>query len=82
MARLDSYFFCRYDVRMKKKRLGRPKKAVAERKSRYLQVRVDDAEKAAFDRAASTKGLDTSSWVRLRLREAAKKDLSDVPFTA
>lgn len=71
---------------MAKKKTGRPKKAADERKGRYLQVRVDEAEKAAFDQAAALKGLDTSGWVRLRLREAAQKDLStagaEVPFMA
>jgi len=71
---------------MVRKRLGRPAKAAAERKGRYLQVRVEQAEKEAFDLAASGKGLDTSSWVRLRLREAAQKDLleigAEVPFMA
>ena len=61
---------------MAKKRPGRPKKAAGERKGRYLQVRVDGAEKAAFDAAAALNGLDVSSWVRLRLRESARRELT------
>lgn len=56
------------------------------KKARYLQVRVDEPEKAAFDAAARGKGLDLSSWVRPRLREAAIKDMADMgaesPFSA
>jgi uncharacterized protein (DUF1778 family) len=63
---------------MAKKKRGRPKKAAADKKGRYLQVRVDEPEKAAFDAAAAVKGLDLSSWVRLRLREAATKDMADM----
>jgi hypothetical protein len=74
----DKYFFCRYINSMAKKRTGRPKVPAEQRKGRYLQVRVDDAERDAFAKAAAANGLDTSSWVRLRLREAARRDLKSV----
>jgi len=57
---------------------GRPPKKAADRKSRYLQVRIVDQEKAAFDSAAKLAGLDTSAWVRERLRMAARAELQAV----
>lgn len=65
-----------------KKKPGRPKKASSGRKSRYLQVRVDAAEKATFDAAAEYVGLDLSQWVRTNLRDIARKQLSEagIPF--
>jgi|HubBroStandDraft_6_1064221.scaffolds.fasta_scaffold510368_2 hypothetical protein len=59
----------------KKKRQGRPPKPAAKQKKRYLQVRVTDAEKAAFDRAADIDGKLLAVWVRERLRKAAEVDL-------
>ena len=71
---------------MAKKKTGRPKIPAEQRKGRYLQVRVDDAEREAFAKAAAANGLDTSGWVRLRLREAARRDLKqageETPFMA
>ena len=60
------------------KRTGRPPKPKSDRKVRYLQVRVDDAEKAAFDRATGLSGIDLSSWVRERLRGIARKEIMAV----
>jgi hypothetical protein len=63
---------------MKKKaanRMGRPKKPVEKRKGRYLQVRVTDPEKAAFDRASDIAGMDLSVWVRDRLRIVARGEI-------
>lgn len=63
---------------MKKKpanRMGRPQKPAEKRKGRYLQVRVSDPEKAAFDRASDIAGMDLSVWVRNRLRIAAKSEI-------
>jgi len=69
---------------MAKKKTGRPKIPINQRKGLFLQVRVDEAEREAFGKAAAVNGLDTSSWVRLRLRESAKRDLkeagAEVPF--
>lgn len=58
-----------------KKKMGRPQKSADKQKSRYLQVRVTDAEKAAFDRAADLAGIDLSAWVRERLRMIARKEV-------
>lgn len=68
---------------MPKKRGGQPKPP--ERvKSRYLQLRVTESEKAAFDAAAELAGLSLAAWVRERLRLAAREELSGagkpVPF--
>ncbi len=54
---------------------GRPPKQKGAGKTRYLQVRVTDPEKATFDDAADLAGLDTSAWVRERLRWAARSEL-------
>lgn len=53
-------------------------------KARYLQVRINEAEKAGFDAAAELAGIDLSAWVRERLRATARKELAaadlNVPF--
>ena len=50
----------------------------------YLQVRVTNMEKAAFDEAGQLAGLSMSAWVRERLRKAAREELlsygKTVPF--
>ncbi len=65
-----------------KPKTGRPRKTPAKRKTRYLQVRVTDAEKGVFDRAAELAGIDTSAWVRERLRMIAREELADAGETA
>jgi hypothetical protein len=80
---LDVYFFCRYHRGMTK-RIGRPPKDPAKKKGEFLQVRVDDAEKQAFNAAADLAGIDLSAWVRERLRLIARRELEKsgqpVPF--
>lgn len=53
-------------------------------KTERVELRVSPAEKAAFEQAASVAGLSLSSWMRVRLRSAAIKDLEDasmpIPF--
>jgi uncharacterized protein (DUF1778 family) len=56
---------------------GRPPKKKDSAKTRYLQVRVTDPEKEAFDAAADLAGLDMSAWVRERLRLAARNELGE-----
>jgi uncharacterized protein (DUF1778 family) len=56
---------------------GRPPKKKDDSKTRYLQVRVTDPEKTAFDAAANLAGLDMSAWVRERLRLAARNELQE-----
>ena len=66
------------------KRKGRPPKGAGKAKAEFLQVRVDEAEKRAFNAAAELAGLDLSAWVRERLRLLARKELAKagqaVPF--
>ena len=47
------------------------------RKGELLQVRLNAAEKAAFNEAASLSGIPLSGWVRERLRRAAIRELED-----
>lgn len=54
---------------------GRPQKSENLVKKRILQVRLLQAEKDAFEDAAKLAGLPCASWMRTRLREAAKKEL-------
>lgn len=57
-------------------RLGRPTKgsvALTER----VEMRMTRAEKQSFVEAAEIAGLDLSSWVRMRLRQTARKELQD-----
>jgi len=61
---------------------GRPPKDKT--KGEYLEVRLDAEEKQAFKEAADLLGLPLSTWVRMNLRQIAKKLLEDagrkVPF--
>ena len=54
---------------------GRPPKGRDRIKSAYLDMRLEEAEKQAFRDAAELAGLDLSSWIRERLRTAARKEL-------
>ncbi len=54
---------------------GRPRKANTRKE--YLEVRPDSKEKQAFKDAAELAGLAVSAWVRLRLREASRKELRE-----
>lgn len=53
-------------------------------KNDLLKVRLGEAEKQAFQQAAEIAGVPLSSWVRERLRRAARIELVDadrsVPF--
>jgi hypothetical protein len=64
------------------KKRGRPRKPNV--REEYLEVRLDSGEKQAFKNAADLAGVALSAWVRLRLREAARKELREadrqVPF--
>jgi predicted HTH domain antitoxin len=41
----------------------------------FVKVRLTRQEKAAFSRAAELSGVTLSAWLRLRLREAAEREL-------
>lgn len=67
-----------------KKRRGRPPKGAGKTKATFLQVRLDEAEKRAFNEAAELSGLALSAWVRERLRLLARRELEKagrpIPF--
>ena len=46
-------------------------------KTDMLQIRVQPDEKAAFQEVADLAGLPLSSWVRLRLRQSAIRELEE-----
>jgi uncharacterized protein (DUF1778 family) len=54
---------------------GRPPKGEDHRKTDYLEIRVEVAEKQTFRDAAELAGLDLSTWVRERLRANAREEL-------
>lgn len=58
-------------------RPSRRPRGSGKRKGELLQVRVDEAEKVAFNEAADLSGLPLSGWVRERLRRAAVRELED-----
>lgn len=53
-------------------------------KAEILQIRLTEAEKQGFQKAANLAGIPLSSWVRERLRLAAIRDLESagqrIPF--
>ncbi len=57
---------------MQRKKVGRPKFAKGEAKAIVLQSRVQPAEKAAYQKAAKSSGVDLSTWVRETLNQAIK----------
>ena len=60
------------------KKTGRPKKPAGSTKGDYIEVRCEEAEKAAFRTAAEAAGLPLSGWIRERLRRAARKELAEI----
>jgi hypothetical protein len=60
------------------KRRGRPPKSSGDLKTEYLDVRLDAGEKEAFWDAARIAGIPLSTWVRERLRTAARRELIEV----
>jgi predicted HicB family RNase H-like nuclease len=57
---------------MLRKKVGRPKLAKGEAKAIVLQSRVQPSEKAAYQKAAKSEGVDLSTWVRQTLNTAIK----------
>lgn len=60
----------------KKKQRGRPRLRPERAKTYAMQVRMEAAEREAFKAAADLAGIALSSWVRERLRTAARADLA------
>ncbi len=56
----------------KKQKVGRPKLPKGEAKAIVLQSRVQPNEKAAYQKAAKSEGVDLSTWVRQTLNQAIK----------
>jgi predicted HicB family RNase H-like nuclease len=56
-------------MREKRKKVGRPPLAKGEAKTIVLQSRVQETEKAAYQRAAKSEGKDLSTWVRETLNK-------------
>jgi predicted HicB family RNase H-like nuclease len=54
----------------RKPKVGRPKLPKGEAKAIVLQSRVQPTEKAAYQRAAKSQGIDLSTWVRETLNAA------------
>jgi hypothetical protein len=55
--------------------MARPKKKKGESRDKLMQIRLQEGECKSFKSAAEKVGLDLSSWVRIKLRYAARKDL-------
>ena len=47
-------------------------------KTEFVKVRLTDAEKRGFKRAAEIAGISLSAWMRERLRRSARRELEDV----
>jgi uncharacterized protein (DUF1778 family) len=58
-----------------KTRIGRPPKGGGKAMAGRLEIRVDPAEKDAYDQAAAAQGMDRSDWIRFTLNSAAKRAL-------
>lgn len=59
-------------MREKRNKVGRPPLAKGEAKAIVLQSRVQPVEKANYQRAAKSAGVDLSTWIRQTLNEAIK----------
>jgi predicted HicB family RNase H-like nuclease len=57
-------------MREKKVKVGRPPLPKGEAKAIVLQSRVQPAEKAAYQKAAKSAGVDLSTWVRQTLNKS------------
>jgi hypothetical protein len=56
-------------------RMGRPPKRGDKAIEGRLEIRVDQAEKEAYDKAAAAHGMERSDWIRATLNAAAKRAL-------
>jgi uncharacterized protein (DUF1778 family) len=68
---------------MKPKR-GAPRKSAEKSKRALVQIRLNEAEKKAFEQAADLDGKKLSEWIRDRLRRNSREELErlghKVPF--
>jgi predicted HicB family RNase H-like nuclease len=56
----------------KRKKVGRPTLPKGEAKTMVLQSRVQATEKAAYQKAAKSAGIDLSTWIRQILNNAVQ----------
>lgn len=59
------------------KKRGRPINPENLVKNRVVQVRLLQVEKGTFEDAAKLAGLSSASWIRSRLRDAARRELEN-----
>jgi hypothetical protein len=59
-------------MREKRKKVGRPTLPKGEAKTIVLQSRVQETEKAAYQKAARSEGKDLSAWIRETLNRAVQ----------
>jgi predicted HicB family RNase H-like nuclease len=59
-------------MREKRKKVGRPTLPKGEAKAIVLQSRVQPVEKANYQKAAKSAGVDLSTWIRQTLNQAIK----------
>jgi uncharacterized protein (DUF1778 family) len=55
--------------------LSKAKEGIDMLKSGFLKLRIDPAEKQAFQEAADLAGVALSVWIRERCRKVARKEL-------
>ncbi len=60
---------------------GRPQKSSDDSRSESVKFRLTKREKAAFKKAAELAGIGLSTWVRERLRKAARNELEEAGLT-
>jgi hypothetical protein len=69
---------------MTKSKRGRPPKAEGELHNEQFLIKLEAAEKKAFQDAAELAGERVSAWARLRLRDVAARELKrasrPIPF--
>ena len=58
-----------------KKKTGAPKKPANKVKGELVQIRLNTAEKQAFQDAADLDGKKLSEWIRDRLRRLSREEL-------
>jgi len=57
----------------KTKKVGRPKLPKGHAKGHMLRMRLNDADRQLFAKAAQRSGQNLSAWIRGTLRDAAQK---------
>jgi uncharacterized protein (DUF1778 family) len=62
---------------MKKPKRGAPRKSAEKAKAELIQLRVNAAEKEAFNEAATLDGKKLSEWIRDRLRRLSRQELQE-----